>query len=32
MEECFDGYVEWLKKREEIKKLIPILRIIQNKK
>lgn len=32
MEECFDGYVEWLKKREQIKKLISILRIIQNKK
>lgn len=32
MDECIDGYVEWLKKREEIKKLISILKqYVENK-
>ena len=29
MDECFDGYVEWLEKREKIKELIKILRLNQ---
>lgn len=29
MEECFDGYVEWLKKREQIKKLLTTLSAIK---
>ncbi|MBI2613315.1 MAG: hypothetical protein HYW62_00870 [Candidatus Levybacteria bacterium] len=32
MDECFDGYVEWLKKQEQIKKLLKILEVAKNKK
>ncbi len=29
MDECFDGYVEWLQRREKIRELIQILHLIQ---